>query len=186
MLIPIDREAFLPLFVCSFFAGILFGVVYDIFRIRRISFRVPSFFSKKGKNKIASLFYKNLSVIDVVFVFFEDIIFSLFCTFVFILLNFKLNFGLPRWYSVAAAAVGFFLHYITLGKLIVKSAEKIIKFIIISFRFVFAYTITPILVAIKKLRTILNKNIKKKLNISYTKKYERQILSSISDINLSV
>ena len=170
--------------IFSFLSGILFGIIYDFFRIRRIAFRIPSLFPKTKKRKITSLFLANLSVIDTVLIFFEDIVFSLFCTFVFILLNFKLYFGLPRWYSVAAAAVGFFLHHFTVGKVVIRSAEKIIKFTVISLKFVLNHTLVPVFKILERLIYAVNRYSNRNLNKRYTKKYEDRIIKFITDFRV--
>lgn len=77
MLIPVSREIFLPVIVWSLALGIISGAVYDIFRIRRAAFRIPGTrFLRGGKGRA-----------DTVLTFFEDILFSLFCTSVFILIG---------------------------------------------------------------------------------------------------
>ena len=143
MLFPVDREAYLPLILWSFIVGILFGAVYDIFRIRRIAFRMPGG-SEKKKSRFLAFFRRNLAVTDAVIVFFEDILFFLFCTVVLILVDFKLYFGVPRWYSIAFSALGFTVYHLTVGKLVVLSAEAILRFIRKGIRFVKKYMVLPV------------------------------------------
>ena len=133
MLIPVSREIFLPVIVWSLALGIISGAVYDIFRIRRAAFRIPGTrFLRGGKGRA-----------DTVLTFFEDILFSLFCTSVFILIAYRLSFGLPRWYSAAAYAGGFFLYRETVGVLVMRSAEAIIRALCRAVLFVYRRAICP-------------------------------------------
>lgn len=81
--------------------GILTGVVYDVFRIIRLSF---------GSGKAA--------------VFIQDLLFFLvfaFSSFTFIL---YINNGTLRIYIFLAETLGFFLYYFTLGTFVMKISEK--------------------------------------------------------------
>lgn len=148
MLIPVSREIFLPVIVWSLALGIISGAVYDIFRIRRAAFRIPGTrFLRGGKGRA-----------DTVLIFFEDILFSLFCTSVFILIAYRLSFGLPRWYSAAAYAGGFFLYRETVGVLVMRSAEAIIRALCRAVLFVYRRAICP----------------------AYTAKYEKHLVLSFT------
>ena len=182
MLIPVDRNVFLPLLLWSFAAGIFFGAVYDIFRIRRAAFRIPGLDGKKAKSRLMRFFIANLSATDTVIVFIEDIIFSLFCTSAFILINFKLYFGLPRWYSVVSAAGGFFLYHYTVGRLVIMTAEAIVRFIASVIRFVISHTVIPLCAFVKKIIALLSEAERKRRLLLYTAMYEKRLIFSVSDI----
>lgn len=121
ILVPVAREAFFPFLMVSFLAGIVFGAVYDLFRIRRVAFRLPSHADPE-----AGGFGKHLMRVDTVLTGIEDIVFVAFAAIVLILITFKLYFGVPRWFAYAAALGGFALYHVTVGRLVIRSAETII------------------------------------------------------------
>ena len=109
ILFEISREAFLPFLVASIIFGVIFGAVYDLFRIRRKALPVRS------------------RAAEYILIFFEDVIFSLFVSVCLILLCYKTHFGIPRWYSYAGSALGFYLYRRTLGKIVMGLTEKLIS-----------------------------------------------------------
>lgn len=169
ILFSVDREAFLPFLIVSFVFGIFFGLIYDVFRIRRIAFR-------------RSRRLKRLRTADAVIIFFEDLIFCVFVGIVMILISYKLYFGIPRWYSFFAAVMGVVLWRKTFGKLIMSASDKIICFIYSVLRRIKALIFVPIVSFVaKKIDKVKNKfenNRAKK----YTKKYEKAFLEKIKGI----
>ena len=161
ILFEISREAFLPFLVASFIFGIIFGAIYDIFRIRRIAFR--------GKGRI----------LDSVLTFFEDIVFFLFISVCLILICYKLHFGIPRWYSYIGALLGFFLYRNTVGRLVISVSDKIISLIERVLLFIKKRLILPVFGLLKALFGRLFYAAKRKYGILYTKKTERKILERI-------
>ena len=178
MLFPIDREVYLPFILWSLAIGFVFGAIYDIFRIRRAAFRLAS---GNGKREGKGSRLKKAVLSDTVIIFFEDILFSLFCSVVMILLAFKLHFGIPRWYSLFSALVGFLTYRNTLGRLVIASAEAIISLIcrIVSkiTELLRKYVVSPIAllltIAVDKTVSAVSKKRKKK----YNSRYEKRILS---------
>ena len=170
MLIAVSREIFFPVIVWSLALGVISGAVYDVFRIRRAAFRIPGTrFFRRGKGRA-----------DTVLTFFEDILFSLFCTFVFILIAYRLSFGLPRWYSAAAYAGGFFLYRGTVGVLVMRSAEAIIGAVCIAVRFVYRKMICPVYTfAHRRISAAVNK-IRSAERAAYTEKYEKRLILSLT------
>ncbi len=134
ILFEISREAFLPFLVFSFLIGIMLGAIYEIFRIRRKAAR------KAGKYRL-----------DLVLTVFEDIIFCLFASVCLILVTYKLYFGIPRWYSYAACALGFFLWQKTVGRLIMKLSDKIIDLISRALSFIKRKLVKPAFGKVKEL-----------------------------------
>lgn len=129
MLIPIAREAFWPLLLVSFVVGLLLGAIYDVFRMRRVAFRLPAVKSDKPQKGFRAFVRRNLMRADAILCFFEDFLFCLFGTVVLILVGFKLYYGVPRWYSYGAATGGFCLYRLTIGRLVMRSAEAVIRFL---------------------------------------------------------
>lgn len=170
MLIPVSREIFLPVIVWSLALGIISGAVYDIFRIRRAAFRIPGTrFFRGGKGRA-----------DTVLTFFEDILFSLFCTFVFILTAYRLSYGLPRWYSAAAYAGGFFLYRGTVGVLVMRSAEAIIGAVCRAVRFVYRKAVCPVSGFITRCIGSAVGKISSRRRAAYTTRYEKRLILSFT------
>ncbi len=134
ILFEISREAFLPFLVFSFLLGIVFGAIYDVFRIRRKAAR------RAGKKRL-----------DFVLTLFEDIVFCLFAAVCMILVTYKLYFGIPRWYAYASCALGFYLWQKTVGRLIMKLSDKIINLIARALSFIKRKLVKPARSRIKKL-----------------------------------
>ncbi len=187
-MIPVefDQSLFISLIIWSFVIGVFLGSVYDIFRIRRISFsqeirsktRISKddICQKHGTSKLRGFFRKNIEIIDLVLIFFEDIIFMVFSAIVISLLTYKFNSGKIRWFILASAAMGFTCYYLTRGKLVKKCAEKIIRAIRLAVWWIIKITIMPIA---KLLFTLYNKASVKLLYIRlvrYTKNRERELL----------
>lgn len=187
-MIPVefDQSAFIFLIIWSFVVGVFLGAVYDIFRIRRISFS-PEIRSKTrilkddvcpkhGTSKLRGFFRKNIEIIDLVLIFFEDVIFMVFSAIVISLLTYKFNSGKIRWFILASAAIGFTCYYLTIGRLVKRCAEKIIRAIRLVVWWIIKITIIP---AIKLLLALYNKASVKLLYIRlvrYTKNRERALL----------
>lgn len=175
MLISVSREIFLPIIVWSLTLGFISGAVYDVFRIRRAAFRIPgNRFFRRGGGKC-----------DAVLTFFEDILFSLFCTFVFILIAYRLSFGMPRWYSAAAYASGFFLYRITVGVLVMRSAEAIIGAVCSAIRFIYRKLLFPVLEASKRCASAIAEKLSSARRRAYTEKYEKRIVLSLTSSELN-
>ncbi len=162
ILFEISREAFLPFLVFSFFAGVFFGAVYDVFRVRRKAF------SAAGRKTL-----------DFVFTLLEDIAFCLFCTVVLILICYKLYFGIPRWYSYAAAIGGFCLWRATVGRVIMALSDRIISAVIRLFSFVKRRLIGPMIAFFKRILGKIGTKTAQKRAVQYTKKRENMILAAV-------
>ena len=165
ILFPISVGQFFPFLICSFAAGVVLGAVYEIFRLRRMAFS----FARTDKAGIA----------DTVITALEDVIFLIFCAIVMILIAYKLNFGIPRWYSYGAAILGVILWRKTLGRLVIKLADKIILTVKRIFKTVFGRILLfPIRLALKIIRKQIQK-IEKNRAKAYTRVYQRKILDRI-------
>lgn len=195
-MIPVefDQSIFLSLIIWSAVIGIFLGAVYDIFRIRRIAFsqktRLKTEVVKKsndvGKQKcrktgVRVFFIKNIEVIDNILIFFEDIIFMIFSAIVISLLTYKLNCGKIRWFMFVAVAIGFAAYYCTIGKIVKKCAESIIRYIRLFIWWIIKITIMPILKLISKLFEISKNKIRYKHSVIYTRSRERKIFTLVTD-----
>lgn len=93
-------------FLYSVLLGAVCGVIYDAFRVFRVALR---------HNGIA--------------VFFEDVLFCLICCVMLILFIFCANYGIVRWFSFFGWAGGFYVYYVTVGRMVISAARIITDFI---------------------------------------------------------
>ena len=175
MLIPVSREIFILYSIWSFAAGILFGAVYDVFRIRRAAFRM-SRPDGHGKGRLRRFLYADLSAVDTAVTFFEDVLFFTFCAVTVILINYKLSFGYPRWYAAAACVGGFSLYHVTVGRLVMFFERAILHAIAAFFRFIRKHTVVPLVAFFRHISGVCRINKAKK----YTKRYEKRMLNAVS------
>ena len=89
--ISVVNEIWLVAYSIGF--GICVGIVYDLFRVSRLVFHLNS-----------------------VFVFIEDLFFCLLVAVSYFVFCFIFNSGQIRLYVTAAAVLGWFLYYITVGR----------------------------------------------------------------------
>lgn len=179
MLIPVAREAFLPLLLLSLVAGWCFGALYDVFRIRRVAFRLPREENAPQKG-FRRLLYRNLERTDTLLCFGEDILFSLFATVVLILMDFKLYFGVPRWYALGAAVLGFWFYRITLGRIVMRSAERVIGLIGAAVGFLRHRVLSPVAGRIKGWILTCHRRAVHQRELAYTKAEEARMLAVFS------
>lgn len=116
----VEQIKLAEILLCSVVFGILIGVVYDVFRIRRRYFSVT-------KKENASKKWRKLA--ENVIVFFEDILFSLICSVLFCILLFYLNSGRFRGLTVVGMFFGFAVYYNTLGRAVMYFAGTVIAFL---------------------------------------------------------
>lgn len=84
-------------FLYSLFVGVILGILYDIFRIKREFF---------GSNRAL--------------LFVDDVIYMLFCSIILILGILKVNSGKLRWYELLCPAAGFIVYRFTISKIVIK------------------------------------------------------------------
>ena len=166
ILFRISREAFLPFLIASFIAGLFFGAVYDVFRIRRRAFASNE--SRKAR------------IIDAAVIFIEDVLFSVFVAVAMILICFKFYFGIPRWYSFASAVLGFYVWRITLGRLVIKTADAIIALIKKILAFIATRILYPPVLALKKILLRIFGKLRTHHIRRMTRLYEKKILDSLN------
>lgn len=109
------------IFLWSTLLGTVLGVCYDIFRILRIA--VPS-----GK----------------VLIFIEDLLFFLLAAIVSFFFYQAVNQGIIRGYFLIGELLGFVLYYGTVGKIVYRCAEWIIRWIKKIFGFIFRILLFPL------------------------------------------
>ena len=118
MELSMTEQAVVFLFSCA--VGVFLGAFYDVFRIIRIAFNS-----------------RWLSI------FFQDFIFCIFSALSVILLVYYTNSGIVRWFSLAGCFLCFLLYHMTIGRLIMFAAKKIIAFIKKVLNFIKSVTLVP-------------------------------------------
>lgn len=142
--------------------GTVLGVLYDIFRIIRVAMKPSPGMSPKLRS-----FYD--AVGDTV-IFIEDILFAFIAALVVAVFLFHVNDGQLRWFVLAGAAVGFFLYYMTVGRLVLLCAGAIISFVKAVLGFLLRITIIPL---IKLLR------IFRRFAVKFALRTERKIYTAV-------
>ena len=116
--------------------GILLGMVYDVFKIKR---------------KMFGSFY--------IILFFDDFLFWIISAVSFILGIFVLNNGIFRWYELFFCIIGFIFYRLTLSKLIMPVFEFLIRIIKRALRFVFKLLSTPLKFAFKPVKILFRYSV---------------------------
>ena len=162
MELSMSEQGIVFLFSCV--VGVFLGAFYDVFRIIRIAFNS-----------------KWLTV------FFQDFVFCVFSALSVILLVFYTNSGIVRWFSLLGCFMSFLLYHLTVGRLIMLMAKKIIDFIRMTLNFILSITIVPakkfvIFIAklIKKLALLIFARLKKTRKYIYYKNKKRAAARSAS------
>lgn len=136
----VSQKAIAIILLYSAAIGVFLGVVYDFFRIRRKAYDLRK---KRTGGKISGLEY--------IRVFFEDILFSLIASVVFVIFIFHMNSGRVRGIAFLGALFGFFVYRATLGRLVMFLSEAIIKLICRIFGWIFGHVFRPLFGILKKL-----------------------------------
>lgn len=125
------------LFLYSIALGFSFGLFYELFRFLRLA--IP---------------HCNAAVAV------EDLLFFLPVTAVFLLFTFAFSEGVVRWFSVFAAAMGFFLYFQTIGKILLFFSDRILRQIRRILGFFLRKTLLPICNVFKNITKYLYTKLK--------------------------
>ena len=157
--------------------GVFLGLVYDVFRIRRIAWSLQSV-DKKESSAAGTFgrFLSKLRAADTVLIFFEDIVFFIFSSVSVILMHYVVLQGIIRAYSVFCVGLGFVIYYFTLGRLTVRFAEIIIAFIERILSFIFRHTLLPAIKIFKKLFSLIYVKFDEAAKRRYSKKTAAKFL----------
>lgn len=133
---------------CALAVGIGLGAVYDVFRIIRCAFFV--FSSENGEKRQKN--GKNQAFFETFLQLILDLLFSIVYTIVIVLLVYYLNNGAVRLYILCLAVIGFFAYYFTVGRLVMRISDAIIRFtkwlVLSAVRCVYRFLLYPVLAAI--------------------------------------
>ncbi len=139
-MIFVSQQKLAIILLYSVFIGVFLGVVYDVFRIRRLAFKTGACFSKKDTNEVA----RKENVADCVIIFFEDVLFAVISSIVVCIFIFYMNSGQFRGIAVIGALCGFLLYYLTVGRVVMYFSGVIIGFFKFLIRKIYEYTLRPI------------------------------------------
>ena len=120
-------------FLLSLGFGFIMGILYDLFRIVKISI---------SKGKLATII--------------SDILYCIFLCFALFLFCLTVNEGEIRLYLLLGSMAGFFVYYFSLGVIIFSFSEKIIAFIKAIIKSVFNIISYPFRFIFGKMRKIFN------------------------------
>ncbi len=139
-------------FVVMFFLGLLLGVIYDMFKIKRHIITTN----------------KWLLIID-------DVIFSILSIILFLLTVFIVNNGVLRWFEPFMCFVGLSIYRMTISRLVLKCAYFVSDILTGIIKFALRILVFPIMLLIKT----LNKHIlKPSIVIMFRKKQQHRITSN--------
>ncbi len=163
----------------SILFGIFMGCLNDINRIVRVF--LGERYSKRSFEKLYNFFRmsqempkkKNQTLFNTV-IFFQDIIFMIMAAIGLVILNFYLNDGHFRVYTVFSAFIGFLIYFFTFGKAVIGVSEPIViilrfaiitlvKMIIMPFKLFGLF----VLRTNKKISYMIIKRLEKRTNIRY-------------------
>ncbi len=191
----------LLLLIYSFFFGMFAGVFQNLNKALRVLFCLDG-----GHGKCAKLYELKVPFVGVlkrpcsdirakriflsVLIFFQDILLFALLGFGTVVLNYYLNRGQFRLYTIASVAAGFAVYYFTLGKLfsfLLEIAAFIMRASIKIILYILSRPFVPIWKKISERSTKINKNISyalaKKKIIRYNKKRSRKAVHLIKESN---
>ena len=125
-------------FLYSLCLGFIISFIYDMIRLIR-----------------------NLIPHNAFFIALEDILFWVFTSIVQFLLLYKVNNGMIRWYSIAAALLGMVLYIKSLGQYMVAYLSYFIRKILHIGQHIFIYVISPIKWLVQKAKPVFMRFVQK-------------------------
>lgn len=125
----------------SLLVGAALGVVYDFFRILRISTEISPKLRAKLNLKTRK---KRTEFFKCAVIFIQDILFWLICSVAVTVFIYHVNNGRIRGIALICSLAGFFIYYNTIGRLVIYIAEYIILFIQMAIRAIYLITVKPL------------------------------------------
>lgn len=136
----LSQRALILLYSTSLICGFALGILYEPFRIRRLA-------SRTGKNSKKLL----TRLVDGFIIGLEDILFFAFAAIVTVIMYFAVFQGRVRIMAIVLECTGFALYRVSLGRLVIGAADRIIAFLRRVRRFIYRRIINPPLRLISKL-----------------------------------
>jgi len=149
----------------SLVCGFLSGTFYDLFRIRRCSYK-----------KSSKLLHK---IIEYAIIFAEDMIFFVLCALCCAVIFYATNYGRVRMSALAMFFIGHIIWHFTFGRLVMACAQRIIRFISGCLAFLHRYVSEPLMCAIKRIFCLISGLFEGRRRKRYTaKRMEERIKSA--------
>ena len=149
----------LQIFFVFIISGIAIGIIFDVFRIIRRSFKISDLHT-----------------------YIEDIIFGIILGFFLIFMFFIYNSGDARFYMIVALLIGFLLYMLTISKYFIKINVAIITFIKAALYKILHFILIPVKYIVNFLKKVFNKpfmlfiiNIKKLKDVVNYQKYQKKL-----------
>lgn len=168
------------LLVYSLIFGMSAGVFNDANRIARIAFAMRKTSGGQKKN-CARKIYETAGIF---LISIQDILLFAYIGVGVVILNYYLNRGIFRIYSIAAAAIGFVIYYFTIGRVVMFFAERIIRALRFAIVWILNVVTAPVrlifrllLHAAKKLFEKLCFAIAKRKNMRYNKIKREELMA---------
>ncbi len=181
MIDAFQNPNFLPVFASVILWGAILGVIYDLFRLRRIAFaKTHSYGAKQTPKSLCApplakqARFLPFSVSSIV-IFAEDILFALIAGGIFCILLFAENDGIFRWYALFGYAVGFFAYRNSVGKLVMRLSDAILAFIRRMVRRVCRVLFSPLV----RLGHFLVGKLQSRIVFCYHKHYTAHVLTKM-------
>ena len=182
----------------SLVIGLIFGALYDIFRISRVLFfgngigkmsasdkRIEGMIRRiiPERSEHTAILLSKLRHIKektvTVLIFFEDILFFIISSLFFTVFLFQVNFGQLRLYIYIGAAAGFTVYYFTVAKLSAAVSGLAVSIIRLALFFTFYKIAKPILIIIAKAISVpVNRLTLKRIRYADKKEAGRLLLSA--------
>ena len=149
----------LQIFFVFIISGIAIGIIFDVFRIIRRSFKISDLHT-----------------------YIEDIIFGIILGFFLIFIFFIYNSGDVRFYMIVALLIGFLLYMLTISKYFIKINVAIITFIKAALYKILHFILIPVKYIVNFLKKVFNKpfmlliiNIKRLKDVVNYQKYQKKL-----------
>lgn len=193
---PVSQLGLLKLILYGAFIGVVLAVVYDLFRIFRVAFDFNrNLYKSDGASADTALADGAKTVesdelhgnpkrrftrehISYIVIFIQDILFSLICAAVISVTVFNINSGQPRWFIFLGVVSGFATYYFTVGKLIMKLSEAIVRLCRRLIGFLLSVTVIPIIRAFQLLFGYIYRRIRMQSMIRCSKRLTAETLSA--------
>ena len=141
------------LLVYSLIFGASAGVLNDVNRIVRIALGVQVASGERSRRGL----HRACAAVSVFFIALQDVLLFLYMGIGVAVLNYYLNRGIFRIYSIASAALGFAFYYFTLGRVVMFFAERILRALRAGLGFVWRIATAPLRFAFRVLLRALKK-----------------------------
>ncbi len=113
----------------SLILGVLFGVLYDVFRVLKCLLCVARYGDKRRFARVYSRGVYDIfpstprGAVAYALTAVFDVLFSIAVTVSFVLFLYAFNFGKFRWFILVCCAAGFLTYHVSLGRLVIKGVD---------------------------------------------------------------